>query len=365
MLTPFLTSPLKVRALRKAAAFAVAFASAAGIASADTSLKGSGATFPNPVYQRWIGEYGKANPGVKVDYASVGSGQGIKDITARTVDFAGSDAPMSKKEKADLKGPILHIPTVAGAVVPAYNLPGFTGELKLTGELLAKMYLGQVRTWNDPAVAAANPGVALPALAVTPVWRTDGSGTTFVYTNYLATQSPDFLSKVGPGKQVRFPAGVGGKGNEGVTQNVKTVPGAVGYVELNYAVENKLPFGAVRNKSGAFVKGSAEAVAAAGAAAVSKMAAPDKLAVDLWNQDGPAVYPISAFTYVLVYQDLTPLGEAKAKELVRFLTWATGPDAGKIAADMTYAPLDPAVRAKVDEAMKTLTLNGKPVAGGM
>jgi phosphate transport system substrate-binding protein len=347
--------------IKGAAAAALLFA--AGVASADTNLKGSGATFPNPIYQRWIGEFGKANPGVKIDYSSVGSGQGIKDFTAKVVDFAGSDAPLSKKEKAEIKGTMFQIPTVAGAVVPAYNLPGFKGELNLTGELLAKIYLGQIKVWNDPAIAAANPGAALPAVAITAVARSDGSGTSFVFTNYLATQSEEFTTKVGPGKAPKFPVGISGKGNEGVTSAVTSLPGAIGYIELNYAVDNKIPFAAVRNKAGKFVKATPEAVAAAGTAAVGKMKGPEALNVDLWNLDGEKVYPISAFTYLLVYQDLSYLGsEAKAQALVKYLTWIHGPEASKLAADMSYAPLDPAVQTKVANAVKALTFSGKQLA---
>ena len=346
----------------KGAAFG-AVALSAGVASAQANLKGSGATFPNPVYQRWIGEYAKANPGAKIDYASVGSGQGIKDLTAKTVDFAGSDAPLSKKEKAGIQGDVVHIPTVAGAVVLIYNLPGFQGELNLTGELVAKIYMGQIKKWNDPAIAAANAGAQLPATDIVPVYRTDGSGTSFVFTNYLSTQSEEFTTKVGPGKQPRFATGVGGKGSEGVTAVVRQLPGAIGYVEHNYATENKMPYAAVKNAAGKFVKATPESVAAAGQAAVEKMTGPTALAVDIWNQKGDAAYPISAFTYVLVYKDLTYLGsEAKAKELVKFLTWATGSHGQKMAADLTYAPLAAPVQAKVSEAIRSLQFSGKQVA---
>jgi phosphate transport system substrate-binding protein len=335
----------------------------ANFASAETSLKGSGATFPNPIYQRWIGEYIKANPGTKIDYASVGSGTGIKDITAKTVDFAGSDAPLSKKEKAGITGDVVHVPTVAGAVVLIYNLPGYSGEVNLTGEAVAKIYMGEIKAWNDPAIAGLNAGAALPALPITPVWRTDGSGTSFVFTNYLSTQSEAFTTKVGPGKQPRFLAGVGGKGSEGVTSFVRSQPGAIGYVEHNYATENKITYAAIKNAAGKFVKATPESAAAAGAAAVAKMKSPDGLAVDIWNQAGEGAYPISAFTYLLVYKDLSYLGsEAKAKELTKFWGWCLSEAGQKIAAEMSYAPLAPAVQAKAAEALKSLTFSGKQVA---
>ncbi|HEX8915377.1 MAG TPA: phosphate ABC transporter substrate-binding protein PstS [Humisphaera sp.] len=346
----------------KAAAVA-AFALSATVASAQTKLDGSGASFPAPIYQRWITEYNKANPSVQINYSSVGSGGGIKDVTNKSVAFAGSDAPLSKKERAAIQGEVLHIPTVAGAVVPAFNLPGFNGELHLTGEVIAKIYLGEIKAWNDPAIAGINAGAALPATPITPVWRTDGSGTTFVFTNYLATQSNDFITKIGPGKQVRWPAGVGGKGNEGVTAAIQNLPGALGYIELNYAVDNKVAFAAVKNKAGKFVKATDAAVVAAGAAATKKMTAPAALAVDIWNQDGEAAYPISAFTYILVYKDLGYLGDAnKAKELVKFLAWQQSDAASKIATSLTYAPADAAVKAKIAEAINAITFNGQPIA---
>ena len=330
------------------------------VAMAETRLQGAGATFPNPIYQRWVTEYQKANPEVKIDYQSIGSGGGIKGITEKTVDFAGSDAPMSKKEIAAAKGEIVHIPTVAGAVVLAYNAPGFSGDLKLSGEVVADIFAGKITRWNDPKLAALNEGATLPDAAITPVHRTDGSGTSFVFTNYLCTQSEDFKGSIGAGKSVQWPGGQGGKGNEGVTAAIQATPGAIGYIELNYAVANKIPFALMKNKSGKFAKASPESVAAAGAGAVDKMAA--SLAVDIWDQPGDDTYPISAFTYIIVYKDLGYLKDAaKAKALVGFLKWATT-DGEKLAPEMSYAPLAAPVQQKVQDAINGLVWDGKPVA---
>jgi phosphate transport system substrate-binding protein len=345
--------------LKRAAASVVALGVTAA-ASAAVRLQGAGATFPNPIYQRWVTEYQKKHPGVAIDYQSIGSGGGIKQILARTVDFGASDAPMSKKEMEAAGAPIVHIPTVAGAVVPAYNLPGFTGELKLTGEVIADIYTGRIQNWGDPRIAALNPGAKLPNLAITPAWRTDGSGTTFVFTSYLTTQSEEFKGSVGAGKQVDWPTGQGGKGNEGVTAVVQQTPGGLGYIEVNYATANKIPYALVRNAAGRFIKATPDSIAAAGAGAVDKMKG--SLAVDIWNQPGEDAYPISAFTYVLVYKDLSYLGnKAKAQALVDYLKWATG-EGQSMATQMDYAPLAPVVQKKVAAAIDSLTFSGSPVA---
>jgi phosphate transport system substrate-binding protein len=334
------------------------------VAMADTKLTGAGATFPNPIYQKWVAHYGKSHPDVKIDYQSIGSGGGIKGITEKTIDFAGSDAPMTKKELAAAGGEIVHIPTVAGAVVAAYNLPDFQGELKLDGATLAEIYLGRITKWNDPKIAALNERAPLPGLGITPVSRTDGSGTTFVFTNYLATQSQDFRNTVGMGKRVTWPAknGQGGNKNDGVTAAVKSTPGAIGYIELNYATQSETPFALLKNKDGKFIKATPQTVSAAGAGALDKM---DKsLAVDIWNQSGAEAYPISAFTYIIVYKDLSYLkSEEKAKALVGFLGWATSADGGqKLAPSLDYAPLSEGVQKKVAETLSTLHWGGKPLA---
>jgi phosphate transport system substrate-binding protein len=332
------------------------------LARADVRLQGAGATFPAPIYQRWVTEYQSKHPQIKVDYQSIGSGGGIKGITEKTVDFGASDAPMSKKELAAAGGAenIVQIPTVAGAVVVAYNLPDVSGELKLDGQTIADIFLGRITSWNDPRIAGLNEGLTLPELPITSVHRTDGSGTTYVFTSYLATQSGEFRENVGAAKQVEWPGGQGGKGNEGVTQVVQQMKGSIGYIELAYAIQNKIPFATLKNKDGKFVKASPQSVSAAGAGAVSQM---DKsLAVNIWDQSGADAYPISAFTYIIVYRDLGYLkDEAKATGLVQFLTWATS-DGQALASDLDYAPLARGVQAKVAEAIGTLHWSGKPLA---
>lgn len=351
--------------IQRAAVIVLAITGGATTASAQTKLQGAGATFPAPLYKRWVAEYQKINPSVAIDYASIGSGGGIKGFTEKTVDFGATDAPMSKAEleKAGGAANIVEIPSCAGAVVPAYNLPGVS-ELKFSGDLLAKIYLGKINKWNDPAITAMNPGVDLPATAITPVSRTDGSGTTFVWTNYLATQSEDFKGTIGAGKAVKFPTGQGGKGNEGVTAVVQQTPGAIGYIESNYANQNKISYGLVQNKDGKFVKATPAAVSAAGAGAVEQLKG-NLLTANIWNQSGADAYPISSFTYVLVYKDL---GNVKSKEqaqaLVNFLWWATH-DGQKLAGELDYAPLAESVQKKIEEALAMLSHGGaelKPVA---
>lgn len=352
------------RMVLKAAAMVAVLAGLAltGGARAEVRLQGTGATFPNPVYQRWVTEYQKKFPDVKIDYNSQGSGAGIRAITEKTVAFAGSDAPLTRKQREDMtaKGltPI-HIPTVAGSVVLAYNLPGFAGELKLSGEVIADIYLGKINRWNDAKLVELNPGVTLPDLAIVPAFRTDGSGTTFIFTNYLSTQSEAFKEAVGSGTAVKFLSGQGGKGNEGVTAAVKDTPGAIGYIEHLYATQNNIAYALVRNKDGRFVKATTEAVSAAGEGAAAAMK-PELLAVPLWNQGGEATYPIAAFTYIIVYQDLSYVGERdKAEALVAFLRWATGAEGQAIAKEMGYAPLSAAVKEKVDAALATLNHSGE------
>ncbi len=235
----------------------------AGVALGDIKLQGAGATFPNPLYQRWVTEYQKLHPDIKIDYQSIGSGGGIKNLTDKTVDFCGSDAPMSAKEKEAAGAEVVHLPTVAGSVVLAYNLPDVGGDMKLTGPMIAEIYMGKISKWNDPRIVDLNKDLKLPDLAITPAYRTDGSGTTFVFTNYLATQSDQYIEAVGAGKQVKWPVGQGGKGNEGVTAVVQGTKGAIGYIELNYATANKIPYAQVKNKAGKFVKASPDTVSAA------------------------------------------------------------------------------------------------------
>lgn len=332
-------------------------------AHADTRLQGAGATFPAPLYERWVAEYQKVKPDVKIDYQAIGSGGGIKGITDKTIDFAGSDAPMSKKELAAAGGAdnIVEVPSCAGGIVPAYNLPGVDKDLNFTGEVLADIYMGKINNWNDPEIAKLNPDVKLPDLAITPAWRTDGSGTNYVFTNYLSTQSKEFVSSVGIGKQVKWPIGSGGKGNAGVAQVVQQTPGGLGYLEQNYADKNKIQYGAVQNKAGKFIKASPASVSAAGESAVESMKG-DLLAVNLWNQSGDDAYPIASFTYLIVYKDLRNLKDKdQATALVDYLTWAAH-DAQKFNTDLDYAPLSDGVQKKVDAAIKDISFAGAPVA---
>ncbi|MBX3358765.1 MAG: phosphate ABC transporter substrate-binding protein PstS [Phycisphaeraceae bacterium] len=341
---------------------AAILASASAIVGLDVRLQGAGATFPNPLYQRWVSEFQKSHPDVRIDYQSIGSGGGVKAITEKTVQFAGSDAPLNKKELAALGGAddVVQIPTCAGAVVPAYNLPGVTGEVKFTGEILADVFMGKISNWNDPRLAEINKGITLPDLAITPAWRSDGSGTTFVWTNYLATQSETFKGGVGTGKQVAWPIGQGGKGNEGVSAIVQQTPGSLGYIELNYATANKIAFGSIKNTAGRFVRATPESVSAAGAGVAEGLTG-TVLAADLWNQPIEAAYPAAAFTYIIVYKDLRTVKTAsEAEALVSFLWWATH-DGQALAVDLDYAPLAKPVQDRVGKAIKAITFQGQPL----
>jgi len=339
----------------------LALAFATGLAQADIHLQGAGATFPNPFYQRLVAEYQKLHPDVKIDYQSIGSGGGVKAITDSTVDFAGSDAPLGKKDlEACGADNIVQIPSCAGAVVPAYNIPDVTAELKFTGELLADIQLGKVTKWNDPRLVSLNPDAKLPDLAITPVYRTDGSGTTYVWTNYLALQSTAFKETVGAGKEVKFPLGQGGKGNAGVAAVLQSTKGALGYIEENYAEENKIAFGSVRNKAGRFVKATPESVAKAVGAAAGQMKG-SVLSANALDQEGDETYPISSLTYLIVYKDLKSVkSREQAQEVVNFLWWATH-EGQQYAPKLNYAPLAPAVQKKVEEALAGVTFKGQSV----
>ena len=352
-----------MKGLLKAAVAAIALG--ASVASADVRLQGAGATFPQPLYERWVAEFQKLHPDIKIDYQGIGSGGGIKSITQKTVDFAGSDAPLSKSEIEGLGGAdkIVEVPSVSGGVVPAYNIPGVKAQLNFSGPVLAGIYMGTVNKWNDPKITALNPGVQLPALAITPVYRTDGSGTNYVFTNYLATQSPEFKNSIGTGKEVKWPLGQGGKGTAGVAQVIQQTNGAIGYVEQNYADKNHILYGSVQNKSGKFVKASPESVSAAGEGAVGAMKG-NVVTANIWNQTGDNAYPIASFTYLIVYKDL---GNVKTREqaqaLADFLWWATH-DGEKLASELDYAPLSPNVLKRVEDALKMVNYKGQSVSVG-
>lgn len=320
-------------------------------AAAQTLINGAGATFPYPLYSKWFAEYNKLQPDLRFNYQSIGSGGGIQQITNGTVDFGATDAPMNAEETARLPG-ALHIPTVLGAVVAIHNTP--VEGLKLTPALLADIFLGKVVRWDDPAIAKVNAGLKLPATAITVAHRSDGSGTTYIFTDYLAKVSPAWKEKVGAGKSVKWPVGLGGKGNEGVTGLVKQTPGAIGYVELAYANQNKLSMAALQNRDGVFVSPSLEATSAAAAG----VPMPADFKVSLTDPSGKTAWPIASFTYLLVKKDQTD--PRKGEALVRFLWWAVH-DGQKLAAPLDYAPLPPAVVAQVEKAIRTITVQGKPV----
>jgi phosphate transport system substrate-binding protein len=326
---------------------------ASGAAGASNLLiNGAGATFPFPLYSKWFSEYHRLHPELQFNYQSIGSGGGIKQITEGTVDFGASDAPMTEDELSKAKD-VLHIPTVLGAVVLVYNLPGVEG-LKLTPETLSGLFLGKITKWNDPALQKDNPQLKLPDTAVAVAHRSDGSGTTAIFTDYLAKISPDWKTQVGAGKAVKWPVGLGGKGNEGVTGIVKQTPGAVGYVELAYANQNKLAMAALRNKDGVFVQPSLEGISASAAG----VQLPDDFRVSVTDAPGKTVYPISGFTYLLIHKDAGD--KAKGEALGHFLWWAAH-EGQKLAAPLDYAPLPGPVVAKVEAKIKTLTVQGKPV----
>ncbi len=320
------------------------------------SLQGAGATFPNPLYQKWLSEYGKLHPNMRIDYQSIGSGGGIKQLKEQTVDFGASDAPMKDEDLKSAPGEILHIPTVLGAVVITYNLVGINQSLRFSPEVIAGIFLGNIKKWNDPKIAADNPGVTLPANDITVVTRSDGSGTSAVFTDYLSKVSAEWKEKVGSGTSPRWPVGISGKGNEGVTGQVKNTPNTIGYVELAYAVQNKLPVAHIKNSSGNFVEPSIDGVteAAAGSAANT----PDDLRVSITNAAGPQAYPISSYTYILVYKDQK--NAAKGKALVDFLWWGIH-DGESFAKELQYAPLPADIVKRAEGKINSITSGGSPL----
>jgi phosphate transport system substrate-binding protein len=320
-------------------------------------LTGAGATFPYPLYSKWFDTYHKMNPGVTINYQSIGSGGGIQQVKAGTVDFGASDAPLSDEEQASMPGPVVHIPTVAGAVAIAYNLRGLSGQLKLDGPTLADMFLGKITRWNDPRVAALNKGVNLPSLPVAIAHRSDGSGTTYILTNYLAAVSPEWKSKVGAGKSVNWPVGLGGKGSEGVSALVKQTPGGIGYEEIAYAIQNREAYAQMKNKSGKFVAPSVESTTAAAAGGAPALKA--DIRTPIVNSPSAAAYPICGFTYLLVYRDMKD--PVRGKALGAFLKWAMG-EGQSLAAPLYYAPLPKSVIALNAATLKKLTAGGQKVA---
>jgi phosphate transport system substrate-binding protein len=323
---------------------AVALLVAGAAAQQKIQINGAGATFPNPIYSKWFSEYNKLHPNVEINYQSLGSGAGIQQLIKQTVFFGATDGPMTNEQLLNAPGKILHFPTVLGGVVPVYNIPNVKTELKFTGPVLADIFLGKITKWNDPAIAKLNAGVSLPASDITVVHRSEGSGTTYIWVDYLSKISPEWKTKVGVATSVNWPAGVGGKGNEGVAGLVTQTPGSIGYVELVFALQNKISYGSVQNAAGDFVTASVQAVTAAAASAAANM--PADFRVSITNAPGKGVYPISSFTWLLLYENAKD--KTQAKVMVDFLKWALT-DGQKFAPDLGYAPL-PAEVVKLEMA---------------
>jgi phosphate transport system substrate-binding protein len=317
----------------------------ATLAFSATTLNGAGATFPYPIYSKWFSEYHKLHPDVQINYQSIGSGGGIRQLQAGTVDFGASDGPMTNEQLKHSSTKILHIPTVLGAVVPAFNLPG-QSDLKFTPQVVAGIYLGTITKWNDAAIAKSNPGANLPGDPITVVHRSDGSGTTFIWTDYLSKISPEWKSKVGSGTSVKWPTGLGAKGNEGVAGMVRQMKGSIGYIELIYAEQNKIPFGSVQNQAGSFVKASLQSTTAA-AASMKNM--PSDFRASITNAAGKDAYPIASFTWVLLPE--TSKDPAKGKILSEFLKWMLD-EGQKFAPQLSYAPLPSSVVEKARAAIQ-------------
>ncbi len=318
--------------------------------SAEVLINAAGATFPYPMYSKWFNEYHKLHPDVQINYQSIGSGGGIKQVTEGTVDFGASDMPMTDNQIAEFhekrRTSILHFPTVLGAVVPAYNIPGVTGELKFTPTALAGIFLGKITKWNDQAIASANPGVQLPGNDIVVVHRSEASGTTYVWVDFLAKVSPEWKTKVGVGAAVSWPIGLGGKGNEGVSGQVRQTPNSIGYVELIYAIQNKMPYGSVKNASGQFVKADLASITAAAASAAGNM--PEDFRVSITDSAGPAVYPISSFTWLLIPNVIKD--PAKKEAITSFLRWMLGPGQ-ELTRTLDYARLPAPVIAQEQKAI--------------
>ena len=315
-------------------------------AIAQTTLNGAGATFPYPIYSKWFSEYHKTHPEVEINYQSIGSGGGIRQVLAQTVDFGASDGPMTDEQLSQAKVKILHIPTVLGAVVPAYNISGVTAELRFSPEVIANICLGKITNWNDKAIAKDNPDAKLPDRSIILIHRSDGSGTNYIFTDYLSKVSSDWKNQVGKGTSVRWPVGLGGKGNEGVAGMVRQMDGAFGYVELIYAIQNHIPYGDVKNSSGAWVKASLQGATAA-AASVKSM--PADFRVSITDPPGKDAYPISSFTWLLI--PVQAKDAAKGKIIKDFLNWMLD-EGEKMTEPLAYAPLPESVATKVRETIK-------------
>jgi phosphate transport system substrate-binding protein len=323
----------------------------AGCRRSQTLINGAGATFPYPIYSKWFDEYVRVDPSVRFNYQSIGSGGGIKALRDSTVDFGASDAPLSDAQLKQMPRPVFHFPTVMGAVVLAYNLPGVKTQLKLTGPVIADIYLGKVVTWSDPELVALNPGTVLPNDPIMVVHRSDGSGTTYIFADYLSKVSAEWNNQIGKGTSLKWPVGLGGKGNEGVTGVVQQTPGSIGYVELIYALSNKIPYALLKNREGNWINASLEGVTAAAAGAAPNM--PDDFRVSITNAPGAQAYPIASFTYLLIYQ--TQSDKVKGEALVKFIEWALS-TGQSYTGSLDYASLPSAVIAKVKKQAAAIVL---------
>lgn len=354
-LQPALTLEREVNTMRLPKILTAALVAAAilvsGAAAETVRINGAGATFPYPIYSKWFSEYHKLHPDVEINYQSIGSGGGIRQLTNRTVFFGATDGPMTKDQLLAAPGAILHLPTVLGADVPIYNIPGVREQLKFTGPLLADIFMGKVTRWNDPAITRLNPTARLPSTEIVVCHRSDGSGTTYIWVDYLSKVSPEWKKRVGVATSVNWPVGVGGKGNEGVAGLVKQTPGAIGYVELIYALQNKIAFGSVRNAAGEFVRASLDSVTKAAAATKGKM--PPDFRVSITNAPGAGVYPISSFTWLLFYEN--PKDKRAARIMTDFMRWALR-DGQKYCAALGYAPLPEEVVTMEMEALKKIRM---------
>jgi phosphate transport system substrate-binding protein len=321
------------------------------VAAQAQQISGAGATFPEPIYTKWFSEYNNLHPNVQINYQGIGSGGGIRQMTAQTVFFGATDGPMTKDQLMATPGAVLHLPTVLGAVVPVYNIEGVSAELKFTGPVLADIFLGKITKWNDAAIAKLNPGVSLPGADIVVVHRSDGSGTTYIFADYLAKVSPEWKKRVGVNTALNWPVGLGGKGNPGVAGLVKQTPGAIGYVELIYALQNRIDYGSVQNMAGKFLRATIDGVTAAAAAAANSM--PADFRVSITNAPGDGAYPISSFTWLLFYEN--PKDKASAKTMVEFMKWALT-DGQRFTKDLGYAPLPESVVKLEMEALKKIKL---------
>src|SRR5467141_3853092 len=346
-----------MRKLILAATLGLVAAPAAPLAG-QVRLNGAGATFPNIIYQTWVLTYNQKFDNVELNYQSIGSGGGIRQFSDKTVDFGGTDAPMTDSAITAITANVLHIPTVLGAVVPTYNIPGLSAPVKFTPEVLADIFLGKITKWNDARLASVNQGVTLPAQDIIVVHRSDGSGTSFVWTDYLTKVSPEWAQKVGKGPSVSWPVGLGGRGNEGVAATVRQTPGAIGYVELGYALINKMPFAVLKNQAGNWITASLESVTAAAAGGMKDMGPNTDFRVSITNSPGAQAYPAASFTWLLVHK--TYSDTAKARALVQFIWWAETDGQAK-APEVGYAPLPQELRPWIQARLKSVTAGGRSV----